>query len=427
MYRKRMMEQKENDQFVARVANIPVVSTAWTQACGMYQRAKDSNAVFRTSLTLAENSVKTITETTKPYVEPYLEKYQPQIDMVNNFACNQLEKLEEKYPSINKPTEQLLNDGKALLQPTLNRVQPAVDTVKAVQQYGSDKYTQSVQQVERVKQMGQNAVSSVQSAASSVKELSLSTVNRTLETPYGQFVVDKVSDALTLSEDYVEKYLPPCEEENQPNDTEETEMEMDEYPLSPVTRARHLTTKVRRRLYKRALKELKTVQLRSQENLQKFNFTIDLIQYAKTSMDSAKGRLEENIEVAQNKVMTVWADINSEEDSQLPDTLEGKTIGVARHLTRQLQQTMKTVTCFIPESFQPSAIQERLKEAQTFTEELYQSFQQVKSYEEVPAWVLSQAKEKMSYLQETLGFLKDTLITQPINWLVSRDKVEKTE
>ena len=58
-------------------------------------------------------------------------------------------------------------------------------------------------------------------------------------------------------------------------------------------------------------------------------------------------------------------------------TLEGKTIGVARHVTTQLRNTIKSVTTFMPAALQPAAIQERLREAQKFTEELYQSFQQV--------------------------------------------------
>ena len=47
------------------------------------------------------------------------------------------------------------------------------------------------------------------------------------------------------------------------------------------------------------------------------------------------------------------------------------------------------------------------------------SLLQVQKYEDVPAWVLSQAKEKMGYLQETLGFLKEMFLTRPIQWLVS--------
>lgn len=75
MYRKSIMEQeKEQEQFVNRLTSLPVVSTAVTQACSLYQRTKESNQVFRTSLNLAESSIKTFADTSKPY----LEKYQPQ-------------------------------------------------------------------------------------------------------------------------------------------------------------------------------------------------------------------------------------------------------------------------------------------------------------------------------------------------------------
>lgn len=61
------------------------------------------------------------------------------------------------------------------------------------------------------------------------------------------------------------------------SEAEKEEVEMDEYPQDPVSRAKTLTTKVRRWMYKRAVKEFKGIQLRSQENLQKLNFTVDLV------------------------------------------------------------------------------------------------------------------------------------------------------
>lgn len=64
------------------------------------------------------------------------------------------------------------------------------------------------------------------------------------------------------------------------SEDEKEEVEMDEYPQDPVTRAQALTTKVRRRMYKRAIREFKGIQMRSQENLQKLNFTVDLVSFS---------------------------------------------------------------------------------------------------------------------------------------------------
>nr|XP_022331100.1 perilipin-2-like isoform X2 [Crassostrea virginica] len=403
MYRKSIMEQeKEQEQFVNRLTSLPVVSTAVTQACSLYQRTKESNQVFRTSLNLAESSIKTFTDTSKPY----LEKYQPQLETVNKIACDQLEKLEERYPVITKPTDELVNDGKEVCQAALK---PAIDRVNAVKQYGSDKYNQGKEQMDKVVQMGQTTVQTV-------KDMSMNVYSRTLETSYGQYVAGKVNDALTLSEGYINKYLPAEEVEEKENGDEREEVEMDEYPQDPVTRAQALTNKVRRRMYKRAVREFKGIQMRSQENLQKLNFTVDLIQYAKANVDSAKEKLGETVEAAQNKISSTWSEIKAE-NPDLPNTVEGRTIAVARHVSQQLQQSVARVTAMLPEALQPKAVQERLQEAKTFTEDLYQSFHKVERYEDVPAWILTQTKERLTYLQETLSDLTERLLNGPLNWL----------
>lgn len=47
----------------------------------------------------------------------------------------------------------------------------------------------------------------------SVKEFGMTKVNSTLETPLAKFALEKINEALTVSEEYVEKYLPPSDEE----------------------------------------------------------------------------------------------------------------------------------------------------------------------------------------------------------------------
>lgn len=407
-----MEQEKEQEQFVNRLTSLPVVSTAVTQACSLYQRTKESNQVFRTSLNLAESSIKTFADTSKPY----LEKYQPQLETVNKIACDQLEKLEERYPVITKPTDELVNDGKEVCQAALK---PAIDRVNAVKQYGSDKYNQGKEQMDKVVQMGQTTVQTV-------KDMSMNVYSRTLETSYGQYVAGKVNDALTLSEGYINKYLPAEEVEEKENGDEREEVEMDEYPQDPVTRAQALTNKVRRRMYKRAVREFKGIQMRSQENLQKLNFTVDLIQYAKANVDSAKEKLGETVEAAQNKISSTWSEIKAE-NPDLPNTVEGRTIAVARHVSQQLQQSVARVTAMLPEALQPKAVQERLQEAKTFTEDLYQSFHKVERYEDVPAWILTQTKERLTYLQETFSDLTERLLNGPLNWLGWKGKEEVGE
>lgn len=59
-------------------------------------------------------------------------------------------------------------------------------------------------QVEKVKQVG-----------SAVKDYGCNQVVKTMETPYGQFVSNQVNNALAVSEQYVDKYLPESDSEDE--------------------------------------------------------------------------------------------------------------------------------------------------------------------------------------------------------------------
>ena len=61
-------------------------------------------------------------------------------------------------------------------------------------------------------------------------------------------------------------------------------------------------------------------------------------------------------------------------------TLEGKTIVVARRLTRNVKQSVTTVSGYLPTKFQPTAVKERLENAVKYSEELYESFRKVYLY-----------------------------------------------
>lgn len=55
---------------------------------------------------------------------------------------------------------------------------------------------------------------------------------------------------------------------------------MDEYFQDLVIRVQVFIIKVRRRMYKRVIREFKGIQMCSQENLQKFNFIVDLVSFS---------------------------------------------------------------------------------------------------------------------------------------------------
>ncbi|KAL4227970.1 Perilipin-2 [Mactra antiquata] len=413
MYRRAIkMEQEQKEQFISRLGTLPVVSSAWTQACDLYSKTKDSHAILRATCNLAETGVQTVVSTAKPYVE----KYQPQIDMVNDYACHKLAVLEEQYPVITKPTDEVIQESKdkcaGVLKPVTDKVTAVKDTYNGIVSKGQEK-------IDATKE-------TVTGTVVAVKDYGVTQVSRTLESPVGRFAMEKVNEALTVSEDYVEKYLPPCEEELQ--EQEKAPVVVDE--VSTFTRVTSLSSKLRQRMYKRAMKDLKGLQMRSQEKMEKLHFTVDLIQYAKTSAGEVKDSLEEKYELAQQKVNSYWEQINDDtdkENAETPETLEGKTIAVARQLTRQVKQSMTTVSGYMPTRLQPAVVKERMEYALKYTEELYGAFKEAHYFSDVPSWVISQANEKMSYIQETVSFLTDTFLVAPITWLVSKPKESTPE
>ncbi|XP_076102334.1 perilipin-2-like isoform X1 [Mytilus galloprovincialis] len=405
MYRQHMEEQRrimEDQQFINQLGKIPVVSSAWTQAYNLYQRTKGSHELLKSSLNMAEAGVKTVVDTSVVFGKPLVERYQPQIvEKANSYACEKLNQLEEKYPVINKPTEELMEDGKQMYD---KYVKPTVDRVVAVKDFTANSYNTGKEQIGKVKQIG-----------SAVTEFGCNQVAKTMDTPYGQFVSSQVNNALDFSEQYVEKYLPESDSEDEENVEKE---EMDEYPPNAVTRATCLTGKVRKRMYNKAMRDMKRLQLRSQENLAKLSFTVDLIQYAKTNIETATGKVTGSFGVVQDKMTSVWSQIVTEEDDvqDVPKTLEGQSIAVARNLTKKVKIGITTLTSYIPESVQIT-LKDRIDRAKQYSDELIKSFQNVNSYEEVPSWLLAQAQDKMGYVQETVNFLTEYLLSKPLDWL----------
>ncbi|XP_041365306.1 perilipin-2-like isoform X2 [Gigantopelta aegis] len=399
------------EQFFVRLGSLPIVNSAWTNALDVYQKTKNHNVLFRTSLNIAEAGVWTMMGTAKPIVG----KCQPQIERVNTIACEQLAKLEEKYPAITRPTDQLVQESK---EACVALVQPAIDRVSTMKQYGSDKYNGAVSagkdQVNRVKQLGTDTITGM-------KTYSHGLVIKSLETTYGQLVLTGVDGLLTISESYVDKYLPSDEEHS-----EDEKKEVDELTTNPIDRAMTLTSKVRRRMYKKTLRELRTARVRSQETLAKLNFTVDLIDYAKLNIDQVKSRVEGTMTAAQDKVKDTWTKIMSEEEEGFePETTEEKTIALARRLTRQIRNNVGMVASYI--SSTPEHIRERLIQAEKYAEDLYTVFVKKNRFEDFPSWMIVQTRERISYIQDALGYVTDFVMTSPLNWLVPKSRVEVIE
>jgi len=189
-----------------------------------------------------------------------------------------------------------------------------------------------------------------------------------------------------------------------------------------LTKAVAITGKVRARMYKRAIRELQRVQLRSKETLEKFGFTVDLIQYAKDSMDGVKGRVTDTTD----KVKDIWTEINKDETDVNTETagtevdastMERRAIVTARHLTTRLRGMMGYMTTTVrvlPETFQQKVLQ-----ARELSDHLYNLFSTTElKVADIPQVTLDLAKAQMTNLQYSLAELSEYLVEKDrLSWI----------
>ncbi|NWS13157.1 PLIN3 protein, partial [Pachyramphus minor] len=90
-----------------RVANLPLVSSAYDIVSSAYSSTKESHPCVRSVCDAAEKGVKTLTAAAVSGAQPLLTRLEPQISTANEFACRGLDKLEEKLPILQQPPEKV--------------------------------------------------------------------------------------------------------------------------------------------------------------------------------------------------------------------------------------------------------------------------------------------------------------------------------
>ncbi|ORX85576.1 Opi1-domain-containing protein [Basidiobolus meristosporus CBS 931.73] len=78
-----------NEHFISRVSNIPLVNTALR----FYEQTKANSRVVKYGVETVESSVKSI-------CQPVINKIEPHLGHLEEFACRQLDTLEKRYPSL---------------------------------------------------------------------------------------------------------------------------------------------------------------------------------------------------------------------------------------------------------------------------------------------------------------------------------------
>ncbi|NXD17164.1 PLIN3 protein, partial [Nothocercus nigrocapillus] len=302
-----------------RVASLPLVSSACGAVSTAYASTKGSHPYVRSVCDAAEKGVRTLTAAAVSGAQPILTKLEPQISTANELACKGLDKLEEKLPILQQPTEkvrprsdagagslgtscghtgslvlQLISDTKQLVTST---VTGAKDVLTSTVAGAKDAVTSRVTGVMDVTK------GAVQGSVELTKSAVTSGVNTVMGSAVGQAVASGMGSVLEKSEELVDHYLPMTDEELAQLATavEGFEPEQQKQQQSYFVRLGSLSAKLRQRALQHSLGKLQRARRSSHDVLAQLQRTLDLVEHLKQGMD-------QKLQGGQEKLQQLWAE-----------------------------------------------------------------------------------------------------------------------
>ncbi|XP_054439169.1 perilipin-2 isoform X2 [Pteronotus mesoamericanus] len=379
---------------VTRVASLPLVSSTCDLVSSAYVTTKDQHPYLKSVCEIAEKGVKTITSVAVMSALPIIQKLEPQIAVANTYACMGLDRIEEKLPILNQPTNQVVANAKGAVTGAKDSV---ANTITGVMDRTKGAVTGSVEKTKSV-------------------------VNGSINTVMGsrmmQLVSSGVENALTTSELLVDQYLPLTEEELEKEAKKVEGFDTVQKP-SYYIRLGSLSTKLRSRAYQQALSRVKETKQKSQETISQLHSTVNLIEFARENVHSAN----QKIQGAQDKLYLSWLEwkrsigYDDTDESHCAEHIESRTLAIARNLTQQLQTTCSTLRSNIQGL--PQNIQDQASHLGLMAGDIYSVFRNAASFKEVSDGFLTSSKGQLQKMKESLDDVMDYLVNNtPLNWLV---------
>ncbi|KAM6463630.1 perilipin-3-like isoform 1-T2 [Liasis olivaceus] len=435
-------EETEQKNVADRVASLPLVSSAYDMVTAAYSSTKESHPYMKSVCDMAEKGVKTIASVAVSGAQPILSKLEPQISTANEYACKGLDKLEEKLPILQQPTDKIISDTKDLVtgakEAVTSTVSGMVDKTKEVVQGGVEMTRSAVQggvdmtrsAVQGGVDMTRSAVqggvdmtrSAVQSGVDMTRSAVSSGVSTVMESSVAQMVSSNLNTVIGKSEELVDHYLPMTDEELAKLATsvegfEIATVEQQKEQKSYFVRLGSLSSKVRHRAFQHSLAKLKSAKQGTHDTLSQLHQTIELIEHVKQGVD-------QKIQSGQEKLHQMWlqwhqkqAPETKQKDVPEPQGIESQALEVSRGLTQQLQ----LATAALVSNLQglPAGLQEKVGLVRQNVEELRTAFMSAGSFQDLPGSILAQSREKVAKARQLTDELMDHVVQNvPLTWLV---------
>ncbi|KAJ8419007.1 hypothetical protein AAFF_G00005060 [Aldrovandia affinis] len=400
-------ESEEQQSVVSRVGSLPLVSSAYTMVSSAYTSTKDSVPLLRGVMDAAESGMQMLGAVATTGSRPLLERLEPQIAAVNEYAMMGLDKVEQNLPILQQPADKLVSN--------------TVDMV--------------YQSVSGAKEAMTGAVFGAMMGGMELTRAAMSGgLNTVLGSRVGQMMSSGVGLALRQSEDWVDQNLPLSERElaalAEPAPDVEAQPAVGSSP-SYFVRLGNLSSKVQERALEQSLAKARHARDATHSALAQIASTLDLLESARSTLANANSQLGG----ASEQLLQRWTEWQQgqpkdkegqgEEAGQRAqgEQLEWRTLSMVRGLSGQLQSACTGVVSSAQGL--PGVVQDQLASARRAAEELRSS---LGSASTLSPHLLEQSRLRLTQVQQSLdGVLEYLLNNTPLNWLVGPFAPQITE
>ncbi|XP_043103837.1 mannose-6-phosphate receptor binding protein 1 isoform X2 [Puntigrus tetrazona] len=398
---------QEQQSVVSRMSNLPLVSSACGAMYNAYSSTKDSVPLLKGVMEVAESGVRTLGAAASTGSKPILDRLEPQIAAVNEYAIKGLEKVEENLPILQQPADKLVSNTVGMVYQSVTGAKDAV-------------------------------VGAVLGGVEKTRMAVAGGINTVMGTRVGQMVSNGVDKALTQSEDWVDQNLPISEKElaalAEPRPGEEEGFVVTARP-SYFVRLGKLSAKVQERALEQSLIRARRARDTTHAAVTQMTSTMDLLESARVTLASANQQLggapeqllqrwkewkEGQPKELQEKVTAETA-VDTAKDKK--EELESRALSMVQGLSNQLKAACSGVVSSVQGL--PGTVQEQLLNARHTAGELQASLSSTKILTPI---LLEQTRQQIGQVRQSLDGVVDYLLNNtPLNWLVGPFAPQITE
>uniref|UniRef100_A0A8C6XNY1 Perilipin n=1 Tax=Naja naja TaxID=35670 RepID=A0A8C6XNY1_NAJNA len=357
-----------------RVANLPLVSSTCHLVVSAYTYTKETSPYLKSVCDVAEKGMKTLTAAALCGAQPLVTRLEPQLATASVYACKGLDKLEEKLPILQQPSDKGAVQGKGV-NTVSSGVSGMVDVAKGAVQ------------------------GSVEMTCFVVAE----GVNSVMGSRVGEMITAGVDTMLGKSEELVDYYLPM------------TDQELGGCKLSGLqhyfVRLGSLSGKLRQRVFPHFLAKLKDAKENTQDALGQLHQTLVLVREKPSSNKQL------------HQMWLVWSQRHPGkcrplDPSAQPEVVESRALAMFHGLTRQMQLSYLTLMSQLRGL--PTSLQDKVKLIWHMMEDLNGSFLAASSFQEVPSpATLAQSCQRFVKARGSVDEIVDYVAQNvPLPWVV---------